>query len=214
MEAPWSEESRSQSNKEGCCYSLDGEKQQEQTRSVAVPTPRSSPRRKASWPERAALIRSPSLLNFCNSRPSCSFFHRFSHISSSSLFSLASLSMVWWTSLLLLLLGCWWTTLRPSSSSCRNLPRVKKKNEISLHEGILIPFHHSSLLSRQCPHTKPPSLPVTFFLQVLHYKVQPFYCSGMHAGGSRWNFPTWTESPHKQAFMLKGKGGPTVSGNS
>lgn len=162
MEMLWSDEWRSWLNKEDCCYSLDGDKQ-EKKRSAAVHTPRSSPRRKASWPERAALIRSPSLLNFCNSRPSWSFFHRFSHISSSSLFSLASLSMVWWTSLVLLLLGCWWITFRPSSSSCRNLPRVKKKNETSLHEGVWILFHHSSLLSWQCPYTKFSSLPFGFF---------------------------------------------------
>lgn len=38
--------------------------------------------------------------------------------------------------------------------------------------------------------------------------------SGIHAGGTRWDFPIWVESPHKQAFMLKGKEGPTASGNS
>lgn len=41
----------------------------------------------------------------------------------------------------------------------------------------------SSLGSTHTP-SFPPSLPITFSLQVMHYKVQMFYGSGVHAGGS------------------------------
>lgn len=72
----------------------------------------------------------------------------------------------------------------------------------------------TALCSLGSAHTlKFPSLPFVFFLLVKHYKVQLFYCSGIHAGGIEWDFPIWTESPRKQVFTLKGKRGPTVSGN-